>query len=162
MPDRPLRIEIYLDKVLSALSTISLISIVLVIVVNIFMRFLFNAPLFAAMEICAILAVWLTFSAHGLNFYKDNHFQIDILANKFTGRTKIFHEIILDSLMLLCLFFVGYSGIYTFFHNYSMTLPAMEVSISYTLYLPFVLGCFTYILFIITKYIKILCGRKKI
>jgi TRAP-type C4-dicarboxylate transport system permease small subunit len=147
------------DNSLVFFSTLCLSGIVLINLVNIVSRFLFNSPLFWAIEVSSILAVWFTFIVFGINYKEKQHFKIDMIVNIFKGKLKAMHEIFADLVLVVILCFILYSGFFSFFRNYKMTLPATEISSSIALYLPLILGSITYLVFIVKKYIRTLTKR---
>jgi TRAP-type C4-dicarboxylate transport system permease small subunit len=142
-----------LDKSLVAIDTFALTSIVVIGVVGVILRYIFNKPLFWGMELSTSLAVWMTFIIAGYNYKHNTHFSVDIIHGALNNKLKTINDIIVFIITFFCVSICLYSAIVAFTKNYKMSMAAMEISVSFSLYLPVIIGYITYILYMILCFI---------
>jgi len=155
------KIASFLEQSVVGISTASLAVIVLISIVSVISRFLFNKPLFWGMELSSCLAVWLTFIVSGYNHKHDIHFKVDLLYNLFGAKLKRIDDIIVTIITVFCVSICLYSGIIASLRNYNISMAAMEISVSITLYLPVVVGYITYLIFMLFEFTRFIRTRNQ-
>lgn len=143
-----------LETTLVAFDTLALAAIVFISLYGVIARYIFKSPLFWGMELSTSLAVWMTFLISGVNYKRDIHFKVDLFYGFLPEKLKIVDDIIVAVITLFCLGICLYSAVLSFERNYKISMAAMEISVSFTLYLPLVIGYITYILFMVLSAIQ--------
>jgi TRAP-type C4-dicarboxylate transport system permease small subunit len=143
-----------LEESLATIDMIALAAIVFISIYGVLARYIFQKPLFWGMELSTSLAVWMTFIISGVNYKRNIHFSVDILYGVLSKKMKFINDIIVAIVTLFCIGVCLYSAIVSFVKNYKISMAAMEISVSFTLYLPLILGYATYIFFMITHFVS--------
>lgn len=141
-----------LDQLLIGIATFALTAIVIISLVGVISRYGFNKPLFWGMELSSSLAVWMTFIVAGLNYKRDIHFKVDIIYGALGKKGKLINDIFVSIVTLFCVSVCLYSAVVAFMRNYKMSMAAMEISVSFSLYLPVIVGYVTYIFYLVTRF----------
>ena len=141
-----------LDQLLIGIATFALTAIVIISLVGVVSRYGFNKPLFWGMELSSSLAVWMTFIVAGLNYKRDIHFKVDIIYGALHKKGKFINDIFVSIVTLFCVSVCLYSAVVAFMRNYKMSMAAMEISVSFSLYLPVIIGYITYIFYLVTRF----------
>ena len=149
-----------LDKLLIGVDTLALTAIVTISVVSVVLRYVFNKPLFWGMELSSSLAVWMTFIIAGVDYKRDIHFRVDIIYGFLNKKMKLLNDIFVHIVTLFCVSVCLYSGAVAFMRNYKMSMAAMEISVSISLYLPVVVGYLTYIFYMTVRFLTV-CKESK-
>jgi len=141
------------EKSLVAVDTFALAAIVFISIYGVVLRYVFKKPLFWGMELSTSLAVWMTFLISGVNYKRDIHFTVDILYGFLNKKLKFIDDVIVALVTLFCIGVCLYSAIVSFVKNYKISMAAMEISVSFTLYLPLILGYISYIFFMVLHFV---------
>lgn len=141
-----------LEKSLVAVDTFALAVIVFISIYGVILRYIFEKPLFWGMELSTSLAVWMTFLISGVNYKRDIHFTVDIVYGALNKKWKFIDDVIVAIITLFCISVCLYSAVISFVKNYKISMAAMEISVSYTLYLPLIIGYISYIFFMIVHF----------
>jgi TRAP-type C4-dicarboxylate transport system permease small subunit len=138
-----------LEKSLVAIDMVALAAIVFISIYGVIARYVFKKPLFWGMELSTSLAVWMTFLISGVNYKRNIHFTVDLLYGSLNKKLRFIDDIIVALVTLFCIGVCLYSAVVSFIKNYKISMAAMEISVSFTLYLPLILGYASYIFFMI-------------
>lgn len=144
-----------LDKLLIGVDTLALTAIVTISVISVVLRYVFNKPLFWGMELSSSLAVWMTFIIAGVDYKRDIHFRVDIIFGLLNKKWKLINNIFVNIVTLFCVSICLYSAVISFMRNYKMSMAAMEISVSISLYLPVVIGYVTYIFYMLVRFLTL-------
>jgi len=144
-----------LDRLLIGIDTLALTAIVAISVVSVVLRYVFNKPLFWGMELSSSLAVWMTFIIAGVDYKRDIHFRVDIIYGFLNKKMKLLNNIFVHIVTLFCVSVCLYSAAISFIKNYKMSMAAMEISVSISLYLPVVIGYVTYIFYMMVRFLTV-------
>ena len=143
-----------LEKSLVAIDTFALAAIVFISIYGVVLRYVFKKPLFWGMEMSTSLAVWMTFLISGVNYKRDIHFTVDIVYGALNKKWKFIDDVVVALITLFCISICLYSAIVGFVRNRKISMAAMEISVSFTLYLPLIIGYVSYIFFMILHFIS--------
>lgn len=142
-----------LERSLMDIDMVTLAAIVFISVYGVIARYIFRKPLFWGMELSTSLAVWMTFLISGVNYKRNIHFTVDILYGSLSNKLKFIDDIVVALITLFCIGVCLYSAVVSFIKNYKISMAAMEISVSFTLYLPLILGYASYIFFMIHHFL---------
>ena len=136
------------DRIGEIISSFSLSMIVVVILVSIIARGVFNYPLIWSGELSSMLIIWSIYSVFGTNYKEDKHFRIDIVDTFLSKRVVNVLNTIGDFLTLVALVFLIIYSFKAIQGNSSIRTAAMSVQVVYAFYLPFLLGCISFLVLI--------------
>lgn len=103
------------------------LAIMVVVAADVFMRYMFNAPIAGAMEYCALIMAWVAYIAIGNTMYVGGHMQMTSFYDKYPPRFKCVANI----LIALCggvLFFLVMTSSWTAFAKSYATKEMMASS----------------------------------
>lgn len=146
------------DTTFEIIDTTALTIIVVIAIVGVLSRLLFNKPIFWSMELSTSLAVWMTFIIAGYNHKHDIHFKVDLFYEMVSASGKKFFDYVSMIITAGCVAVCLYSAIVAFIRNSKISMAALEISVSYSLYLPLIIGYAAYLIYIL---IDILVMMKK-
>jgi len=119
-----------IGKILSLSSWIGIaciLAIMAVVAADVFMRYVFNAPIAGAMEYCALIMAWVAYIAIGNTMYVGGHMQMTSFYDKYPPRFKCVANIIIS----ICggvLFFMVMTSSWTAFMKSFATKEMMASS----------------------------------
>ncbi len=107
---------------------------VLLVTVQVFLRFVFNAPLAWVEEVGRYLFVWSVFLGAAAALVEDKHIRITVLIDRFGPKAEFFSRMLGHLLGLGSFSFVAYYGYKIAFSNWSTgfyTIPELPRIIFY-------------------------------
>jgi TRAP-type C4-dicarboxylate transport system permease small subunit len=113
--------------------------IVCSVFLQVFFRYVLQAPLSWTEELARSCLVWLTFVGSALTIRAKGHFTLEILISKLTGKIHVFWNLVLLGIMGVFLGVMVYTGV-TMLPMLSLQLSAsLEIPMSY-IYLAIPIG----------------------
>ena len=104
----------------------AMLIIVVVMAAQVIMRYVFNASLIWAEELCRYLMVWITFVMVGLAFQRGELVAVDLVSKALPLRARFILKLVASVPLLIFLYLVATSG-YTFASRMSMqSIPAID------------------------------------
>lgn len=94
------KVNDFLMKIECVIGVILLISLFIVITVNMFSRYLFNAPIFWADELAAFLYVWTTFLSCSYIMGLDGHIRIKVLEDHFPQKVTLTLHVLFNLIVM--------------------------------------------------------------
>lgn len=147
-------------QISEAISGICLALIVLTILVSVILRGVFNTPLISGGELSSMFIVWSIYSVFALNFFEEKHFKIDIVDTLVPKRVMVVLDVLVDFLtfgILIILLVYSMKAIET---NKSIRTVATGVPIVFVFYLPFLLGCLSFLGILVMKYVRLIASTR--
>jgi TRAP-type C4-dicarboxylate transport system permease small subunit len=96
-----------------AISGIALFGLILMITIDVFLRFLFNSPLQAAVETSQLLEPYVVFLPMAFAMVMNSHVRVTLFTGKFRGRLKVAAEIFA---FVICAVFFGMFSYWGWLH----------------------------------------------
>jgi TRAP-type C4-dicarboxylate transport system permease small subunit len=119
-------IALWYTRIFEALGGGAMLIIVVVMAVQVLMRYVFNASLIWAEELCRYLMVMITFVMVGLAFQRGELVAVDLVTKALPLRVRFVLKLIASAPLLIFLYLVMTSG-YTFASRMSMqSIPAFD------------------------------------
>jgi len=112
---------------------LSFATMTLAVFLQVVNRFIFKIPVMWPEELARYLMIWMSFVAGAVGFRKGAHMGVDILVNKFTGKSK--QVLIMIQSMLIILFTVVVAYFAMVVINMQLTTgqlsPALQINLAY-------------------------------
>jgi len=119
-------IALWYTRVFETLGGGAMLIIVVVMAAQVLMRYVFNASLIWAEELCRYLMVLITFLLVGLAFQRGELVAVDLVSKALPPRARFILKLIASVPLLGFLYLVATSG-YTFANRMSMqSIPAID------------------------------------
>ena len=119
-------IALWYTRVFETLGGGAMLIIVVVMTAQVIMRYVFNASLIWAEELCRYLMVWITFVLVGLAFQRGELVAVDLVSKALPLRARFVLKLLASVPLLIFLYLVATSG-YTFADRMSMqSIPAID------------------------------------
>jgi TRAP-type C4-dicarboxylate transport system permease small subunit len=120
------RIALWYNRIFEALGGGAMLIIVIVMAVQVLMRYVFNASLIWAEELCRYLMVVITFLLVGLAFQRGELVAVDLLTKALPNRARVILKLVVSVPLLVFLYLVMVSG-YTFAARMSLqSIPSLD------------------------------------
>ena len=119
-------IALWYTRVFETLGGSAMLIIVVIMAAQVIMRYVFNASLIWAEELCRYLMVWITFVMVGLAFQRGELVAVDLVSKALPLRARFILKLVASVPLLIFLYLVATSG-YTFASRMSMqSIPAID------------------------------------
>jgi TRAP-type C4-dicarboxylate transport system permease small subunit len=119
-------IALWYTRIFEIIGGSAMLIIVVVMAVQVLMRYIFNASLIWAEELCRYLMVWISFVLVGLAFQRGELVTVDLVAKALSPRARFILKLVASVPLLAFLYFVTTAG-YTFANRMSMqSIPALD------------------------------------
>ena len=128
------RFNYWINRVMSYILITLMASIVLDVTWQVFTRFILHNPSSFTEELAGFLLIWIGLLGASHALYTRAHLGIDILTYKFTGRKKQTVDIIVNTIVLLFVFFVMVIGgfrLVSLTFTLNQISPAMGIRMGY-------------------------------
>ena len=119
-------VALWYTRTFETLGGVGMLIIVVVMTTQVLMRYVFNASLIWAEELCRYLMVWITFMLVGLAFQRGELVAVDLVSNALPPRARFILKLVASIPLLGFLYLVTTSG-YTFASRMSLQpIPAID------------------------------------
>ncbi len=142
------------DRSGELISGFSLIMIVIVILVSVISRTVFNYPLIWSGELSSMLIIWSIYSTFSTNYKNDTHFRIDVIDTFLSRKIVKILNLVSDVITMAALIILIIYSFRAIRRNINIRTAAMSVQVVYAFYLPFLLGCISFLISIFMKLYK--------
>lgn len=110
--------------------TVLLLSVVTVMVaVEVVLRYCFGSSLYVTEELTRYLMVWVVFLACSLAVRDNAHINIEIVANRLTGRARASYNLVAQLFLLSFLAFLVVEGVIALSFQMEQIIPTLNVAI---------------------------------
>lgn len=114
------------SRIMNALAGTSMAFIVVIMVVQVVARYVFNASLIWAEELCRYILVWMTFLFIGIAFQRGELIAIDVVTQKLPARPKFALKVAV-SIPVLIFLALMVTNSYSYVGNFgNQMIPAVD------------------------------------
>ena len=152
-----------LNKSIEVVTILFLSCMIVLVPTEVLLRYAFGKSLYVTEELTRYLMVWMVFLGSSLAFRENSHITIEILVNRFHGRSRSWWNLIAQVLLLTFLIFIIIEGIIPLTFQMRQIVPSLGVPM-FWFYLAIPVGGVVMILNILPKIwesLKIVLGRSK-
>ena len=118
-----------LNRSIEVLTVLFLSVLTIIVPIEVFLRYLFGKSLYITEEFTRYLMVWVVFLASSLAIEADSHINIEILVNRFRGRTRSWFNLIAQILLLTFLIFLIIEGVIILPFQLDQIIPSLGIPI---------------------------------
>lgn len=153
----------FLSRLFGYISAVMLGCMMMLTVVDVFMRYVFNAPLTGATEISELMMVIVVFPALAWISLERSHIKVDLLLNKLPRRTQLFFENVTLLLALGTYMIITWHSFLESkeVENTTSLLEVPESPFHWIMTLGFVMFCLAIISLVIQNSVTIAKGENK-
>ncbi len=109
--------------------TIAVLSIItLMVSVEVFLRYLFGASLYVTEEFTRYALVWMVFLGASVAIRENYHFRMEILVDRFRGRSRAALDLAAHLLLAVFLVFLIVQGIEALSFQFEQIIPTLNIS----------------------------------
>lgn len=122
------KVERFVNRIEDGLILTLIMVIVVSVFLQVFFRYVLQAPLSWTEELARSCLIWLTFIGSALAIRAKGHFALEIVTARLPGKTRIFWELTLMMITAVFLIVMIYNGI--------IMLPMLSLQVSASLQIP--------------------------
>ena len=118
-----------LNKITRILTILLMSVITLIVPTEVFLRYFFGGTLYITEQLTRYLLVWVVFLASSLALTDNSHISIEILVGRFSGRTRLYFDLISQLLLLTFLVFLIIEGVLALSFQTDQIVSTLGISI---------------------------------